>query len=92
MESRGRTLVVLGPKGAGKATTIGCMLFKVSKAEMQQPDIILIVNQYGAIEMRTMDMFQREGIATYDQAANRLKRNGIAPAFETPKIRCYHTR
>lgn len=87
MESRERTLVVLGPKGAGKATTTGCMLFQVSMAGLQQRYTILIVTQYGAIEMTTMDMFQREGIATYDQAANRLKRDGVATAFETPK---YH--
>jgi len=68
MGSRERTLVVLGPSGAGKATTIGCMLFK-----------------YGAIDMMTMDKFQREGIETFEQAANRLKSDGIAPAFDTPK-------
>ena len=29
MGSCKRTIVVLGPDGAGKATTTGCMLFKV---------------------------------------------------------------
>lgn len=87
MESRERTLVILGPKGAGKATTTGCILFKVNMAEVQQSSTILIVTQYGSIDMRTMEMFQREGIRTYDQAANRLKRDGIAPVFEIPK---YH--
>ena len=28
--SRGKTVVILGPAGAGKSTVTGCMLFKVS--------------------------------------------------------------
>lgn len=35
--------------------------------------------------MMTMETFQREGIETYDQAAIRLKRDGNALAFDTPK-------
>jgi hypothetical protein len=35
--------------------------------------------------MLTMQRFQQEGIRTYDQAANNLKSQNIAPSFDTPK-------
>ena len=47
MASREKTLLVFGPAGAGKATTMGCLLFKVSEIKARKPTVVYSEDEPG---------------------------------------------